>query len=106
MAARVVRGRLRPDRRRTGSTARRGTDVGAAVGRHHQGLASQEHEGAAARVRGRSEIRVLFAFDPKRRAILLVTGDKSRDWNRWYKRHIPIADQRFDDHLTTLRRRA
>ncbi len=46
----------------------------------------------------RSEIRILFAFDPKRRAILLVAGDKSRDWNRWYKRHIPIADQRFDDH--------
>lgn len=54
---------------------------------------------------GRSEIRILFAFDPKRPAILLVAGDQSRDWNRWYKLHIPIADQRFDDHLSTLRRR-
>ncbi len=54
---------------------------------------------------GRSEIRILFAFDPKRRAILLVAGDKSRDWARWYKRHIPVADQRFDEHLDTLRRR-
>jgi len=54
---------------------------------------------------GRSEIRILFAFDPRRRAILLVAGDKSRDWTRWYKRHIPVADQRFDDHLNTLRRR-
>lgn len=54
---------------------------------------------------GRSEIRILFAFDPKRRAILLVAGDKSRDWTRWYKRNIPVADQRFNDHLDTLRRR-
>lgn len=35
------------------------------------------------------------AFDPKRCAILLVAGDKSRDWARWYKRHIQVADQRF-----------
>lgn len=53
----------------------------------------------------RSEIRILFAFDPKRRAILLVAGDKSRNWVRWCKRHIPVADQRFDDHLNALRRR-
>jgi hypothetical protein len=31
---------------------------------------------------GRSEVRILFAFDPKRRAILLVAGDKQGAWRR------------------------
>jgi len=48
---------------------------------------------------GRSELRVLFAFDVERRAILLVAGDKQGEWESWYRRHIPIADQRFDEHL-------
>jgi hypothetical protein len=51
---------------------------------------------------GRSEIRVLFAFDSKRKAILLVGGDKSEDWQGWYKRNIPIADDRFDEHQAAL----
>lgn len=45
---------------------------------------------------GRSEIRILFAFDLKRRAILLIAGDKSGRWKQWYDRNIPIADDRFD----------
>jgi hypothetical protein len=48
---------------------------------------------------GRSEIRVLFAFDLERQAILLVGGDKSGDWSRWYDVNIPVADDRFDAHL-------
>jgi hypothetical protein len=51
---------------------------------------------------GRSELRVLFAFDPARQAILLVAGDKSGDWRRWYRRNIPVADDLFDDHLRTM----
>jgi hypothetical protein len=47
---------------------------------------------------GRTEIRVLFAFDVRRRAILLVGGDKSRDWRGWYAVNIAIADDRFDEH--------
>ena len=52
---------------------------------------------------GRSELRILFAFDPQRRAILLIAGDKSGDWKPWYKRNIPVADDLFDDHLRTLK---
>ncbi len=52
---------------------------------------------------GRSELRILFAFDPKRKAILLVAGDKAGNWNRWYRRNIPIADDRFEDHLENLK---
>jgi hypothetical protein len=48
---------------------------------------------------GRSEIRILFAFDPKRRAILLIAGDKAGRWKQWYELNIPIADERFDAWL-------
>lgn len=48
---------------------------------------------------GRSELRVLFAFDPERRAIMLVAGDKSGQWQKWYKVNIPIADALFDRHV-------
>lgn len=51
---------------------------------------------------GRSELRVLFAFDPERKAIFLVAGDKAGRWEKWYKVNIPIADDRFDDHLGQL----
>jgi hypothetical protein len=47
---------------------------------------------------GRTEVRVLFAFERRRRAILLVGGDKSSGWSGWYRRNIPIADDRFDQH--------
>ena len=44
--------------------------------------------------------RVAFAFDPKRRAILLVAGDKSGQGQRaFYRRLIEKADERFDAHL-------
>jgi len=55
--------------------------------------------------RGRSEVRILFAFDPRRRAILLVAGDKAGNWRRWYTKNIPVADDLFDDHLEKQRRR-
>jgi hypothetical protein len=48
---------------------------------------------------GRSEIRILFAFDPERKAILLVAGDKAGDWQRWYDRNIAVADGRYDRWL-------
>jgi|SRR3954453_7817619 len=51
---------------------------------------------------GRTEVRLLFAFDRARKAILLVGGDKSDDWKGWYQRNIPIADQRFEEHQARL----
>ena len=49
-----------------------------------------------------SDIRVLFAFDPRRAAILLIGGDKSGEWNTWYDRMVPVADDLFDEHLREL----
>lgn len=51
---------------------------------------------------GRTELRILFAFDPERRAILLVAGDKSRRWKIWYAANIPRADDLFDQHCQDL----
>ena len=48
-------------------------------------------------------IRVLFAFDPRRMAILLMGGDKARRWSSWYAEAIPAADGLYDEHLQTLR---
>ena len=45
--------------------------------------------------------RILFAFDPKRNAILLVGGNKTGKKD-WYGVHIPIADARFSRHLKRL----
>ena len=47
-------------------------------------------------------VRVLFAFDPRRTAILLLGGDKSGHWKDWYVEAIPEADRLFDDHLASL----
>lgn len=47
--------------------------------------------------------RVAFAFDPKRRAVVLVAGDKSGiSQAKFYQRLIRKADRRFDDHLAGL----
>jgi hypothetical protein len=43
------------------------------------------------------ELRVLYAFDRKRAAILLLGGDKTGDPN-WYDKMVPIADTLFDEH--------
>jgi hypothetical protein len=45
--------------------------------------------------------RILFAFDPRRNAILLVGGNK-RGKKKWYEDHIRIADERFGRHLQRL----
>ncbi len=49
-------------------------------------------------------LRTLFAFDPRRCAILLLGGDKSGD-GRFYERMIPLADDLYDVHLETLRQK-
>jgi hypothetical protein len=48
---------------------------------------------------GRTEIRILFVFDPWRSAVLLVAGDKSGQWDKWYRMAIPRAEQLYEDYL-------
>lgn len=63
--------------------------------------ASRHHHMKELRPRsdGQSAIRILFAFDPTRRAVLLFAGDKAGRWDEWYDDAIPIADDRFDAWL-------
>lgn len=44
-------------------------------------------------------LRLLFAFDTERQGIVLVAGDKTNNWSRWYRVNIPIADDRLQEHL-------
>ncbi len=53
--------------------------------------------------KGRSEIRILFVFDPWRSVILLVAGDKAGQWNRWYRSAIPEAERRYGEYLKERR---
>lgn len=46
-----------------------------------------------------TNLRVLFAFDRRRVAVALVGGDKTNNWNGWYRRNVRIADQSYDQHL-------
>ena len=47
--------------------------------------------------------RVLFAFDPRRCAILLIGGDKTGN-HRWYEEFVPVADGLYDRHLEALKK--
>ena len=52
--------------------------------------------------RGRP-LRVFYAFDPLRSAILLIGGDKTGD-AQFYERYLPIADRLYDEHIAELRK--
>jgi hypothetical protein len=47
-------------------------------------------------------IRMLFAFDVQRLAIVLVAGDKKGEWNSWYPKQIRLAELRYLEHLKQL----
>jgi hypothetical protein len=52
---------------------------------------------------GGKPLRVFYAFDPRRAAILLIGGDKTGD-KRFYENMIPIADRLYDEHLVQLKK--
>lgn len=57
---------------------------------------------------GKTEVRILFAFDPRRQAIMLLAGDKSKGrngrakWSGWYKKAIPAAEEVWRRHLSEI----
>jgi len=56
------------------------------------------------RVQSRGDpLRIFYAFDPRRTAILLIGGNKAGD-DRFYERMIPRADRLYDIYLEELRR--
>jgi hypothetical protein len=46
-----------------------------------------------------TSVRILFVFDPSRRAILLVAGDKAGQWTEWYEDNIPEAEAVYQEWL-------
>ena len=52
---------------------------------------------------GGKPLRVFYAFDPRRSAILLIGGDKTGD-KRFYDRMIPVAEDLYDEHLAELKK--
>ena len=50
---------------------------------------------------GGKPIRIFYAFDPRRVAVLLIGGDKTRT-NRFYEEYIPAADRLYDEHLEQI----
>jgi hypothetical protein len=47
-------------------------------------------------------MRVLFAFDPRRVAILLIGGDKRGRWTEFYAEMVPLADKLYGEHLREI----
>ncbi|MGY4492467.1 type II toxin-antitoxin system RelE/ParE family toxin [Pseudomonas sp. TE3610] len=47
-------------------------------------------------------LRVLYAFDPRRTALLLLGGNKKGN-ERWYRTSVPLAERLYDEHLENLR---
>jgi len=52
---------------------------------------------------GGNPIRVFYAFDPTRSAILLIGGDKTGN-DRFYDEFIPVADKLYDEHIEQLKK--
>jgi len=75
---------------------------GPALGRPLADTLSGSRHANMKELRPAGTIRVLFAFDPRRTAILLIGGDKRDNWEGWYDNTIPIADRLYDEHLEAL----
>lgn len=54
-------------------------------------------------LRGPGNIRTLFIFDPRGVAILLLGGDKTGQWKRWYRKAIPRAEAIYEQYLAELK---
>ncbi len=80
-------------------------EEGPQLGRPHADRieGSEYHNMKELRPRGKAkDCRVLFMFDPRRQAILLLGGDKSGQWERWYIEAIPEAERLYDKYLKEI----
>ena len=82
--------------------ADRGTQLGRPYADRIHG--SKYHNLKELRPRGRAarNIRILFIFDPRRQAVLLLGGEKTGEWQVWYRRAIPEAERLYEEYLEDL----
>lgn len=82
--------------------------AGPGLGRPSVDNVHQSRHLAMKELRAERALRVLFVFDPRRTAVLLIGGHKgaadaaSPNWNAWYDQVVPIADDLYDTHLAEL----
>ena len=79
---------------------------GVALGHPHSSAVAGSKHGHMRELRVQHQgrpFRVLYAFDPRRIAILLIGGDKTGN-DRWYEEFVPRADRIYDAHLLQLKR--
>ena len=48
-------------------------------------------------------VRILYIFDPARRAVFLLGGDKTDNWRRWYEKNVSVADAIYERHLAAMK---
>lgn len=93
------------DQRRVAAAVRFLEEQGPGLGRPYADTIATSRHSNMKELRPRGgQLRVLFAFDPRRMAILLLGGGKTHRWNTWYEEAVPAADALYDEHLETLRR--
>ena len=74
------------------------------VERSHRGKINSSRHSAMRELRIQHQgrpYRVLYIFDPRRTAILLLGGDKTGD-DRWYDKKVPLADRIYDEYLKEI----
>jgi hypothetical protein len=82
--------------------------AGPGLGRPSVDNVHRSRHPAMKELRAERALRVLFVFDPRRVAVLLIGGHKgtadptSPNWNAWYDHYVPIADDLYDNHLAEL----
>lgn len=80
-------------------------EYGPALGRPHSGeiRGSKHKQMRELIVQSAGEpYRILYAFDPRRVAVLIIAGCKTGN-DRWYEEYIPKADRLFDTLLEELK---
>jgi hypothetical protein len=50
-----------------------------------------------------NRLRVFYAFDPRRTAIMLIGGNKTGRWKEFYDEYVPIADELYKEHLREIK---
>jgi hypothetical protein len=82
-------------------------ESGPTLPRPHADVISTSRHANMKELRGKVDdrhLRVLYAFDPRRAALLLLGGDKTGD-PKWYDKFVPIADDLFDQHPKQFERK-
>jgi hypothetical protein len=81
---------------------RRVETVGPLLGRPHVDSIQGSRVHNLKELRIHDGVRILFAFDPNRRAVMLVGGNKTGRWDRWYRQFIPVAERLYGKHLRSI----